>query len=331
MSAESRLYAAQAMIWASFNHRISVMNQLQAMRVFARVVELASFNLAARQLGVSPAAVTRSIGMLEAHLNTRLLNRTTRALSLTEAGSKYLNGCRAIIEQLDEMEANLVQSTRAPCGTLRIASIATFAHSGLPSLLGAYQALHPGVSFDVTTFDVHINMVEGGFDICFSNDPRLFSSSLICRSLTSIPQIVVASPTYLAGHESLRSPLDLNRHMLLCRSDSGMRCWEFVDGTGTTRVTVNGALISPSYAMLKAAALHHMGIALVPRPLVEWDLQHGALVPLFDQYEVGAGPRHLNILYSSPGHLLMKVRSFVDFVVDQYRTPGRPAMLKAAA
>ena len=101
------------------------------MRVFTRVVDLASFNLAARQLGMSAAAVTRSVSMLEAHLNMRLLNRTTRSLSLTEVGKEYLDGCRTIIEKLDEMESNLVQTTRDPRGTLRIATPMTFATSGL--------------------------------------------------------------------------------------------------------------------------------------------------------------------------------------------------------
>jgi DNA-binding transcriptional LysR family regulator len=121
------------------------MNQLQAMRVFTRVVDLASFNLAARQLGMSAAAVTRSVSMLEAHLNMRLLNRTTRSLSLTEVGKEYLDGCRTIIEKLDEMESNLVQTTRDPRGTLRIATPMTFATSGLGNLLASYRTLHPRI------------------------------------------------------------------------------------------------------------------------------------------------------------------------------------------
>ncbi|MEZ2311861.1 LysR family transcriptional regulator [Paraburkholderia sp. RCC_158] len=305
------------------------MNQLQAMRVFSRVVELASFNLAARQLGVSPAAVTRSIGMLEAHLNTRLLNRTTRTLSLTEAGREYLCGCRTIIEQLDEMEASLVQSTRQLRGTLHVASVATFVQSGLAPLLAAYRTLHEGVSFEVTTFDVRIDMVEGGFDVCFSDNPALFGSTLVCRPLLRVPQVLVASPTYLSIHDRPHAPSTLGRHTLLCRSESGQRCWEFVDRTGGHRVSVDGALLSPSYAMLKAAALQDMGIAMLPRPMVEAELQRGALVHVLEDFDVSAGQEHLSILYSSPGQLSMKVRSFVDFVVDKYRSAKPPAALRA--
>src|SRR5260370_8005182 len=123
------------------------MNQLQAMRVFTRVVDLASFNLAARQLGMSPAAVTRSVSMLEAHPNMRLLNRTTRGLSLTEVGKEYLDGCRTIIEKLDEIESNLIEATRDPRGTLRIAAPMRFATSRLRTPLPSSRPPPPRVYF----------------------------------------------------------------------------------------------------------------------------------------------------------------------------------------
>src|SRR6266404_7289775 len=111
------------------------MNQIQGMRAFMRVIDLNSFALAARQLGMSAAAVTRSINMLEAHLNLRLINRSTRCLSLTEAGAEYLEGCRRIIDTLDEVESNLIKTTRSPQGTLRIGTSGTFAASQLCGLL----------------------------------------------------------------------------------------------------------------------------------------------------------------------------------------------------
>jgi DNA-binding transcriptional LysR family regulator len=170
------------------------MSQLQAMRVFTRVVDLGSIHLAAKQLGMSAAAVTRSVGMLEAHLNMRLLNRTTRGLSLAEIGKDYLDGCREIIGKLDEMKSNLMRATRDPSGTLRIAAPMTFVTSGLGALLASYRTLHPRIDFDVTTFDTHVDMVEGGYDECFSDDCRLASATLVSRRLTSIDEMVVASP-----------------------------------------------------------------------------------------------------------------------------------------
>ncbi|MEW6344655.1 MAG: LysR family transcriptional regulator [Pseudomonadota bacterium] len=307
------------------------MNQLQAMRVFTRVVDLASFNLAARQLGMSAAAVTRSVSMLEAHLNMRLLNRTTRSLSLTEVGKEYLDGCRTIIEKLDEMESNLVQTTRDPRGTLRIATPMTFATSGLGTLLASYRTLHPRVDFDVTTYDMHIDMVEGGFDVCFSDDRRLASSTLVSRTLTSIEEVTVASPSYLARHGTPRDPAALNRHGLLTVSDGSSRTWEFADADGVYRVNTGSALTATSSAMVRVAALNHMGIALLPLPLVSDDLAHGTLVPVLEQYEVNGGPRHVSILYSGRNYLSMKVRSFIDFAVSQYRAPDKPVALRVVA
>ena len=307
------------------------MNQLQAMRVFTRVVDLASFNLAARQLGMSAAAVTRSVSMLEAHLNMRLLNRTTRSLSLTEVGKEYLDGCRTIIEKLDEMESNLVQTTRDPRGTLRIATPMTFAASGLGNLLATYRTLHPRVDFDITTFDTHIDMVEGGYDVCFSDDRRLASSTLVSRTLTSIEEVTVASPSYLARHGTPRDPAALNRHGLLTVSDGTSRTWEFADADGVYRVNTGSALTATSSAMVRVAALNHMGIALLPLPFVDEDLAHGTLVPVLEEYQVNGGPRHVSILYSGRNYLSMKVRSFIDFAVSQYRAPDKQVALRVVA
>jgi DNA-binding transcriptional LysR family regulator len=307
------------------------MNQLQATRVFTRVVDLASFSLAARELGMSAAAVTRSVSMLEAHLSMRLLNRTTRSLSLTEVGKEYLDGCRTIIEKLDEMESSLMQTARDPRGTLRIATPMTFATSGLGTLLASYRTQHPRVNFDVTTYDTHIDMVEGGYDVCFSDDLRLASSMLVSRRLTSIVEVTVATPAYLARHGTPHDPAALNRHGLLTVSDGSSRSWEFADANGVYRVNTGSALTTTSSAMVRLAVLNHMGIALLPLPFVNDDLAQGTLIPMLEQYEVNGGPRDVSILYSSRNYLSMKVRSFIDFAVSQYRAPDKPVALRVVA
>ncbi|MCP3725145.1 LysR family transcriptional regulator [Paraburkholderia sp. CNPSo 3272] len=307
------------------------MNQLQAMRVFTRVVDLGGFHLAARQLGMSAAAVTRSIGMLEAHLNIRLLNRTTRSLSLTEIGKDYLEGCREIIEKLDEMESNLMETTRDPSGTLRIAAPMTFAVSGLGELLAAYRTLHPRIDFDVTTFDTHIDMVEGGYDVCFSDGRRYASATLVSRRLTNIEDVVVASPTYLARHDTPRDPSALGGHSLLAVSDGSSRTWEFSNANGVYRVCTGRGVSASSSSMVRVAALNHIGIALLPAPLVANDLAHGTLVRVLEQFDVNGGPREISMLYSGRTNLSRKVRSFIDFTVSQYRTPNKTVALRAVA
>ncbi|WP_321856341.1 LysR family transcriptional regulator [Burkholderia cenocepacia] len=307
------------------------MNQLQAMRVFTRVVELSSFSLAARQLGMSAAAVTRSVGMLEAHLNMRLLNRTTRSLSLTETGREYLDGCRTIIEKLDEIESNLAQVNRDPHGTLRIAASATSVAAGLCALLSTYRSEHPRVRFDVTTFDTQVDMVEGGYDACFCDDHRLVNSTFVSRTLTSVRDVIVASPDYLARHGTPVEPAELNAHSLLTVSNGAARNWEFSDVDGSCRIYTGNALASSSNMTVRIAALDHMGIAQLPHPLVADDLARGTLLPILERYEVNGGPRCISILYPSRNYLSTKVRSFIDYVVDHYRTPDRTAMQLAAA
>jgi DNA-binding transcriptional LysR family regulator len=307
------------------------MNQLQAMRVFTRVVELGSFQMAARQLGMSPAAVTRSISTLEAHLNMRLLNRTTRSLSLTDVGKDYLDGCRSIIERLDEFESGLLESTREVSGTLRLAAPMTFVASGLARLLAGYQVKHPRVDFDVTTFDTHIDIVEGGFDVSFSDNRRLASSSLVSRRLTVVDEVLVASPMYLARRGKPNDPSSLNGHSLLTITDGASRTWEFADASGVYRVSTGGGMNATSSLMVHEAALNHMGIALLPASMVAGDVRAGTLVRLLDQFEVNGGPRHISILYSGRTNLSRKVRSFIDYTVAQYPAPEKTVTLRAVA
>ncbi|CAN7624058.1 LysR family transcriptional regulator [Caballeronia sp. LjRoot29] len=307
------------------------MNQLQAMRVFTRVVDLASFSLAAKQLGMSAAAVTRSISMLEAHLNMRLLNRSTRRLSLTEAGQAYVEGCRTIIQQLDTIEEGLVRSTRDLSGTLRVAASTTYAACGLSNLLAAYRAAYPRIGFDVTTYDSPIELIEGGFDVGFSADRNLPNSSLVCRHLTAFKEVAVASPGYLSQHGTPVNPAALAHHHLLSISDGSARNWEFSDQNGVYRVATGNALHATSSATVRSAALADMGIALLPVPLVKDDLGKGLLLPILGQFQIAGGVRQVSILYTGRNYLAAKVRHFIDFSVSQYRAPDNTVGLRAAA
>lgn len=269
--------------------------------------------------------------MLEAHLNMRLLNRNTRSLSLTEVGRSYLEGCRFIIDRLDELESSLLQTTRDVSGTLRLAAPMTLVASGLAQLLANYRAVHPRVDFDITTFDTHIDIVEGGFDVCFSDDRRLTSSTLISRRLTVVEEVLVASPTYLAERGTPADAPSLTEHSLLTITDGASRTWEFSDSSGVHRVCAGGGVNATSSLLVREAALNHMGIALLPTPLVTDEIERGTLIRLLDHLEVNGGPRHISILYSGRTNLSRKVRSFIDFTVAQYRTPETSLPLRAVA
>jgi DNA-binding transcriptional LysR family regulator len=300
------------------------MDQLQAMRVFTRVVELGSFTLAARRMGMSPAAVTRSISMLESHLNSRLLNRTTRSVALTEHGQEYLEGCREIIQKLEEMESMLTQTTSNPFGTLRIAAPTPFATTELAKPLSAYRTLHPRVNFSIATFDTHVDMVDGGFDVCFADDRFPVASHLVRRPLTSFREVLVASPAYLALSEVPRVPTELNHHALLTVSDGTSSTWEFTDGKQVFRIKPGGTLTATSCTMVRIAALNHMGIALLPLSYVCEDISRNTLIHLLPEFRLNGAARSISILYTGRNFLSSKVRSFVDFVVERYHAMDRP-------
>jgi DNA-binding transcriptional LysR family regulator len=298
------------------------MNQLQAMRVFMRVVELSSFSVAGRQLGMSAAAVTRSVGMLEAHLNMRLLNRSTRSLSLTETGRLYLDGCRAVIEKFDEVESELLRATRNPSGTLRIAAPTPFASTELAPLFRAYRVANPRVEFEVTAYDTQIDMIEGGFDICFATDRQAINASLVSRKLIAVREAAVASPGYLAQRGIPLTPAQLARHDLLALSEQS-RIWEFAGPEGVERVSATGPLSATGYTMVRSAALADMGIALLPYSFVADDVARGALKTLLSPYDVTSGLRAVSIVYSGRNYLTTKIRNFIDFTVEQFRqTPA---------
>jgi DNA-binding transcriptional LysR family regulator len=308
------------------------MDQIQGMRVFMRVVDLNSFALAARQLGMSAAAVTRSINMLEAHLNLRLINRSTRCLSLTEAGAEYLEGCRRVIDTFEEVESSLMKTTRSPHGTLRIGTSATFAASQLCGLLAAYHQTQPLIGFDVSPFDSHIDMIEGGFDIGFTDTRRQPNSSMVSRELVRFEEMLVASRTYLIRRGAPAEPAELGSHNLLIASDGAARAWELTDGTEIYRVQApRNALRTPSHAVAHAAALNHLGIALLPMPLIGHDVERGALVRVLEQYRLNDGPRTVSIVYSGRTQLTAKVRTFIEFSVGFFRASKSSVALRGVA
>jgi DNA-binding transcriptional LysR family regulator len=199
-----------------------------------------------------------------------------------------------------------------------------FASGALSALLGAYRGVNPRVDFDVTAYDSHIDMIEGGYDVCFATDRQQVNASLVSRKLTSVKEMVVATPAYLSRKGMPRAPADLTQHDLLAVSDAP-RSWEFANAEGVQRVNVNGPLTASGYATVRAAALADMGVALLPLPLVADDISRGVLLPVLNAYDVNGGMQHVSIVYSGRNYLTMKVRSFIDFAVEQFRSqPSQP-------
>jgi DNA-binding transcriptional LysR family regulator len=307
------------------------MNQLQAIRIFMRVVELGSFVKVAEQIDTSTSAITRYVSGLEERLNIRLLNRNTRHVSPTEIGKEYYKGCCDVVARLDELEFALQETSGDVSGTLRIAASLTIVNAGLARVLSGYKALHPRVHFDVTAFDSRIDFVEGAFDVCFSEEWRLASSILICRRIAAVREVLVASPTYLDLRGTPTTPDALGEHSLLGTSLDTPRTWTFTDESRTHRVEVRYGLTTTNTLVAREAVLNHMGIALLPASFVTEHLMRGTLISLFDRFCINGGARDVCLFYSGRENLPRKVRAFIDYAVTQYRAFGNTAALREVA
>lgn len=296
------------------------MDRLQSMRVFAKVVEQGSFVRAAEILDISNAVATRFIADLEAHLGTRLLNRSTRRLSLTESGQAYLERVRLILAEIEDAEALVSLDTKKPGGTLSISSHAGFGQSQLGSLLSGYSQAYPEVVLDVTLSDRSIDLVEEGIDIGFFSSMQKVDASMIVRQLCIAKVVLCASPDYIAKHGAPQEPEDLSRHSCLNFSHEYLRHhWHFNTMNGVLDVPIVSKVVSNSAVLLREFALLGMGIVLRPSFSLGDDLRCGKLVRVLPDFDIGQVG--ISMVYPSRRLLSAKVRSFVEHVSARYPHP----------
>jgi len=191
------------------------MDRLQSMRVFVKVADNGSFARTAAQMDLSAAVVTRHVAELESHLGVRLLNRTTRSLSLTGAGQVYLERCRQIIDEVDEADALISSASRDPKGTLKVVAPVSFGLRNLAPLVKKYQELHPKVVVDLALTDRAVDLVEEGYDCGILLTRMINSESLISRVLAETRVMLCASPAYIAEHGEPVTPQELGEHGVL--------------------------------------------------------------------------------------------------------------------
>lgn len=296
------------------------MNQIHAMRVFIRVADSQSFRRAAQQLDVSNALVTRSVAMLEAHLNTRLINRTTRNVSLTEAGLRYLEGCRCVLEELDLLESTLAQTESEPSGTLRVVAAGALAFATLTPLIESYRRLFPRVQVRLTLAQHDVDLVEDGFDVGIVPTSPERKSALIERALGITALAACASPAWLAEHGEPRTPEQLARHAAVALPpEERSATWRFArPGERAQAITLEPGYAVNNMLMVRLAALAGMGVAIVPAPLVADDLAAGTLRRLLPDYEVDDAEARMSIVYPRRQYLPAKTRRFVDHALEYF-------------
>ena len=293
------------------------MDTLRSMRVFRAVVELDSFVRASERLDLSPAMVSKHVMHLERHLDARLLNRSSRHLSLTEIGKVYFEQCRDMLDNLDEVEATVGRTTVVPRGMLRLSAPVWFANAIFTRTLAAYRARFPEVTFDIDLSGRVVNLVEEGFDLALrvSQAP---SPTLIARPIGSIAFHLVAAPAYLARGGHPQAPQELAQHAMISYSLLSNGNELTFDGPqGRETVKFSPVLQCNNESLLHAAALDGMGIALLPSWQTDADLAAGRLVRLFDGYRLAGGKVYA--VYTSRRYLSSKVRTFIDFLAEEGR------------
>jgi DNA-binding transcriptional LysR family regulator len=299
------------------------MDKFQEMRVFAAVVDAGSFVGACDTVAMSKAAVSRHVRDLEARLGVRLLQRTTRKLSLTDEGEVFYTRCKDLLADVDEAEAEITSRSGVASGLLKVNVPVSFGIIHLAPLWAEFMARHPKVTLDVTLSDRVIDLVDEGFDVAV-RIARLPNSTLISRKLASTEIVLCASPAYLKQHKTPVHPADLSEHAVMSYSlFSGGDDWEFEGPQGSVTVKLAPRLHSNSGDTCRAVALRHGGVILQPSFLVGDDLKSGALVRLLPDYR--STTLGVYAVYPTRKHLSPKVRLLVDFLAEKARTLGWPA------
>ncbi|MGB6007420.1 LysR family transcriptional regulator [Castellaniella sp.] len=295
------------------------MDLLQAMKTFTAVVEAGSFVGAMDAVGLSKPAVSRHVNELEAHLGTRLLQRTTRRLSLTSEGQAYYQRCKDILLAVQEAEGEVGSSALQAQGRLRIGAPQTFGALHLAALWGRFAAENPQVTLDIVLSDRVVDLVEEGYDLVI-RIARLSDSSLISRRLAGTRMVLCASPEYLAMHGTPAHPHALARHEVISYTYwSSGDDWTFQGPGGQVTVRTRPRIHTNNGDTCRAAALAHQGIILQPDFLVHEDLRSGALVELMPDFR--AAELGIFVVYPTRKQLPLKVRRLVDFLADALLTP----------
>ena len=300
------------------------MDRLAGIRVFTQVVDSGSFARAADRLGLSTSAASRQVADLEAHLQTRLLNRTTRRVTLTESGRAFYGRAVELLADLEEAEREASSAAAVPRGTIRLTAAVTLGVRHLAPLIAGFLARHPGVAFDVSLSDRIVDLVEEGLDLGVRVGAAR-TESLAARKLGETRLLVCASPGYLAAHGTPQVPEDLEGHNCFTYEYVSPReHWRFRDPAGRERaVRVKGNLHSNNGELHAEAAAGGIGIALEPDMILMPYVRDGRLVPLLGEYL--SPPLPIYAVYPSRKHLSAKVRVFIDFLVERLGESWRGA------
>jgi DNA-binding transcriptional LysR family regulator len=291
------------------------MEDLERIALFARVVEEKSFSSAARRLNLSKSLVSKQITRLEKSIGSRLLNRTTRALSLTEAGAVLYQHAARILEELDEAKLAVSRLQSAPRGILRISAPVAFGRLHVAPALPAFLAAHPDLKIDMVTTDRFVDLAEEGYDVVV----RILGEpppNVVARRLAPVNRRICATPDYFARYGVPQRPQDLEKHNCLTYTYFNPQDpWRLRGPEGEISVRASGDLRLNDDDALAEAVRGGLGVALLPTFIIGNDLQTGRLASVLSDYV--PLERHIYAVYLPNRQLSAKVRAFIDFFLER--------------
>ena len=294
------------------------MDRFENARVFVTVVEAGGFTRAAERLGLSRAAASKHVLQLEERLGARLLNRTTRRVSVTAAGRTFYEQCRRILAEFDEAERSAGELHNTPSGELRVVAPTNFGLAEIGTAIADFLSAYPRLRINLTMSDRLTDPIEGGYDLAISVDmPRGASSNLMARKLNTSRRILCAAPGYLRERGKPQTPADLGGHDCLSYSYvSSPTEWHLAGADGEHMVKVNGPIVTSHRHVLRSAALRGLGIAYGPIDFFRDDIAAGRLVQVLPDYEL---PRAtIYAVYPATRRLSAKVKAFNDFMARYF-------------
>jgi len=291
---------------------------LVAIRTFCRTVEEGNLTAAAKVLNITKSVASRRIQMLENDLGVKLLVRTTRGVTATEAGAKFYERTVSILADLEEAKQAVSTDMQQLVGTIRLAAPRSFADSSLHDALVAFMDEHPDLKLDMNLTDKMVDISGGGYDVALRISNSLPDTALVAKKLTALRSHVVASPSYLAKYGTPKVPEDLTQHRCAIYANVDTTAqWRFAAGKKYRSVKIDGPLTSNSGTSQRAAALRGLVITLLPRFFVKDALISGALVEVLADWPHPAPT--LYALYQDRRHLPLKVRTLMQFLSNWYQ------------
>ncbi|WP_277185037.1 LysR family transcriptional regulator [Caballeronia sp. BR00000012568055] len=292
------------------------MDYLTSLRVFCTVVEAKSFARAADILGLSPPVVSRAIAGLEQRLGSRLFNRTTRQISLTETAERFFSDCSRLLDELQAMEERAGNRSSEATGLLRLVAHTTVMMNRYAPLIADFRRAHPHVRLDVTLTERPVDLVGEGYDLAIVLPFMLTTDTVVTRQLEIIPQVLVASPAYLETHPAPRHPSELVDHAFVAISSSIRKpSLTFRIGGEEVLVPLNYDISSNSAVFNREMVVQGFGIGVLPSALIEREVEAARLVRLLDAYELIGAVTDIRLAYSTRALLPAKVRAFVEHAV----------------